>query len=298
MRICAGIPAYNEETSIGSVVLKTRKHADRVFVVDDGSIDRTAEIAELAGAKVIKHEQNGGYGAAVRTCFEEARRTDANVLIILDADGQHDPDYLPQLTSPILLGEADIVIGSRFLTDWDNIPRYRVFGMKVLDQLTNLAGQKTYNVSDTQSGYRAYSKKAYSGIDLTENGMGVGSEILLKAEEKNLRIKEVPINVRYDVGKHSSNPVTHGIHVITAIVRTISQRRPLLFFGSTGTALLLGGLLMGLHVVGMFNQSGSLPVGNALVTVLLTISGLFIILTGVILYAIEDSVRRAIGKSK
>jgi glycosyltransferase involved in cell wall biosynthesis len=220
------------------------------------------------------------------------------VLIILDADGQHNPDCMPKLTKPILSGEADIVIGSRFIENTSKIPAYRVMGMKVLDKLTNLSGHKEHKVSDSQSGYRAYSRNAYANIYLTEKGMGVGSEILMKAHEQNMKITEVPITVRYDVSKHSNHPITHGFNVAMTIVRTISQRRPLLFFGVTGLIMLLFGLFFGFHVIDMYNRNQGLPVGNALIAVTLTITGSFTMLTGIILYALEDSIRRAIGKNK
>jgi len=298
LKTLVAIPAYNEETAIGSVVLKARQHADKVIVVDDGSLDHTAEIAELAGAEVIRHLKNSGYGAALKTCFAAAQKNDAEVLIILDADGQHNPDHLKNLSAPILSGEADIVIGSRFLEKPKNIPKYRIFGMKVLDKLTSVSSNhKTDKVSDTQSGFRAYSKKAYASVDPRSKGMGAGSEILIDAQEKNLRIKEVPITVRYDVGKHSNNPVYHGVNVMMTLVRTVSQRRPLLFFGATGSVMLLGGLILGIDVLDLFNKNRTLPMGTALVTVILTISGMFTLLTGIILYSLEDSIRRIMKKN-
>jgi glycosyltransferase involved in cell wall biosynthesis len=299
LKTLVAIPAYNEETSIGSVVLKARQHADKVIVVDDGSMDHTAEIAELAGAEVIRHLKNSGYGAALKTCFAAAQKNDAEVLIILDADGQHDPAHLKSVSAPILSGEADIVIGSRFLETPKNIPKYRVFGMKVLDKLTSISSNHNGGkVSDSQSGFRAYSKKAYVSIDPRSKGMGAGSEILIDAQEKNLRIKEVPIIVRYDVGKHSDNPVTHGARVVMTIVRTISQRRPLLFFGATGSAMLIGGFVTGWHTMELYNPNKPFPTGTALITVIFLITGAFTLLTGIILYSLEDTIQRIVKKTR
>jgi hypothetical protein len=202
------------------------------------------------------------------------------------------------LTLPILNGEADIVIGSRFLENQSKIPAYRIFGMKVLDRMTNVSAQKNHKVSDSQSGYRAYSKNAFVNINLNEKGMGAASEILMNAREKNMKIKEVPITVRYDISKHSNHPISHGLNVAMTIVRTISQRRPLLFFGVTGAIMLILGLVFGVHVIDMYNRTKGLPVGIALIAVTLTITGSFTMLTGIILYALEDSIRRAIGKNK
>jgi hypothetical protein len=169
--------------------------------------------------------------------------------------------------------------------------------MKVLNKLTSISSNHHgRQVSDTQSGFRAYSKKAYISVDPKSKGMGAGSEILIDAREKNLRIKEVPITVRYDVGKHSDHPVYHGVNVMMTLVRTVSQRRPLLFFGATGSFLLIAGLFTGFHVMDIYNRNQVLPTGNALVAVTLTITGSFTLLTGIILYSLEDSIKRAMGK--
>lgn len=298
MKILVAIPAYNEETGIGSVVLRSKKYADKVIVVDDGSTDKTAETAELAGAEVIRHHKNSGYGSSIKSCFECARKHSPSVLVILDGDGQHNPDCMPKLVNPILSGEADIVIGSRFLETKSEIPAYRKAGMKVLDTLTNIGTGKAKNVSDSQSGYRTYSPGAYTALNLNETGMGTGSEILIQADERKLKIKEVPIKVRYDTGKSSEHPVTHGIHVVMAIIRVISQRRPLFFFGISGTVMLVLGLGVGWHVMDVYNHTQELATGNALIAVTLTITGMFTMLTGVILYSLEDTVRRIIGKHR
>jgi hypothetical protein len=294
LKILVAIPAYNEEVAIGSVVLRSLKYADEVMVIDDGSADNTAEVAALAGARVVKHEKNGGYGAAIRTCFETARKADVDIMIIIDADGQHSPDDIPKMVEEMVSARSDIVIGSRFVNGNDKnqkIPAYRKLGMKVLDTATS-AGSGL-NVSDTQSGFRAYSKKAIDSIRIGEGGMGAGSEILIEAADHDLKISEVPIKVRYDLkGTSSKNPIAHGISVLHSIVGFVSQKKPMLFFGCPGLLMLGIGVLAcfeGLHI---FDVTGELPFGHLLVGVVGITLGTQCIFTGFVLISIKSITTR------
>jgi glycosyltransferase involved in cell wall biosynthesis len=214
--IIAAMPAHNEEGTIAKVVLKAKKqHVDKVVVVDDGSTDSTAEIAEALGALVVRHEENRGYGAAIRTCFESAKELDADVMVVLDSNDQHDPSYIPEFINALRTNNADVVIGSRFLEKNNNktIPKWWVAGMKVLDIFTRLAGN--IKTTDSQSGYRAYSRRAIEKIKITNPDMGAGSEILTQVKDCNLDVVEIPIDVRYDTfGTSSKNPVSHGFGVL------------------------------------------------------------------------------------
>lgn len=219
------IPAYNEEVAIGSIVARCKKYADSVVVIDDGSSDHTAEVARLVGTDVVSHTKNMGYGAAIKSCFEIARSRSAPALVIIDGDGQHDPDDIPLLLAELRKKGADIVIGSRFMGGNErDIPLYRKVGMKVLDVATNFSSG--LEISDSQSGFRAYSARAIHEIDLDDAGMGAGSEILIKAAEKRLHVVEIPIRARYDLaGTSSVNPVRHGLGVLGSIVRQASRKR-------------------------------------------------------------------------
>jgi len=177
--------------------------------VDDGSTDDTVEVATAAGAVVVSHEVNKGYGAAIRTCFNYARENNFDVMVILDGDGQHDPSCIPDFINVMKTSEADVVIGSRFLVKnkLSPIPRYRIAGMKVLNLFTRLHGIKT---TDSQSGYRAYSRRAIEKIKITNPDMGAGSEILTQVKNYDLKVVETPITVRYDIsgGTLAKNPVS------------------------------------------------------------------------------------------
>ena len=284
--ILAAIPAYNEEAAIGSVVLRAKQYADAVIVVDDGSSDATAAIAELAGATVIRHERNLGKGTALRNVFLRAREMNAEILVCLDGDGQHDPDEIPRLLAPIKNGGADMVIGSRFLDIHSDIPRYRRAGQKVLNTLTNSISAT--KVTDSQSGFRAFSKKAIDSISLEEDGIGIESSMQRAADDSGLRIAEVPITCRYDI-EHASKmgSVRHGFSVINTLLKIVEERRPLFVFGSVGLGLVIAGVAMGFWVVQVYSRTGQFAIGTSLIGILLLIVGILSIFVGLMLHAIS-----------
>lgn len=283
IRVLAGIPAYNETRYIGSVVLQARQYVDEVIVADDGSTDNTAKIAELAGATVIRHNQNRGYGAAVQSILAEAKKRNPDVLVLLDADSQHDPNEIPILIKPISEG-FDLVIGSREAQK-DKTPRYRRIGKEVILRSTRLASKT--NISDSECGFRAFSQRAISELELKASGMAVSSETIVHAAEKNLRITEVPISNIYTMDGSTLNPIRHGIDVLSRIIVMISQRRPLFFFGLAGGILLVIGLIIGFRVLNIATTTGNLAVGSAVLTTLLIIAGISSIFTGIILNALS-----------
>jgi len=242
MKTLIVIPAYNEELTIGSVVALTKKYGD-VLVVDDGSGDRTSEIAKKAGAVVIRHERNMGKGYALRSAFEYALSKEYDIIVTLDADGQHNPDEIPLLMEPIVKGEADLVIGSRYLgRSKKKIPIYRRFGLWVLNKGTKaVAGVHV----DSQSGFRVMNRKALEKLDLNSTDYSVETDMIVKAKEKGVKIAEVPISVRYDVPKkHKKNPLSHGLSVLASIAGLIGYKRPLLLFGSLSlTSFIIAGIL-------------------------------------------------------
>lgn len=217
------VPAYNEARTIGSTVLGTTPHVDETIVVDDGSSDATAEIAERAGATVRRHDRNRGKGRALKTGIEVGLER-ANVLVFLDGDGQHDPSLVPRLVGPIERDEADFVIGARTLPGDGTPAIYRHLGRNVLDLLTNLVTDTT--ISDTQSGFRAIDSSLLADIDVEEHGMGVESAMLVRADGADARIVEVAVPDHYpSMASPSRNPLTHSTTVIRSVLRLLRDSR-------------------------------------------------------------------------
>lgn len=214
--VVAAIPCHNEERFIADIVGSARQYVDQVIVVDDGSSDGTSQAAEAAGATVVQHRANRGPGEAYSSCFDAARALDADLLITLDGDGQHLPGELPRILGPLLEGEADLVIGSRFLGEYE-IPRYRKFGIDVITWLYNLGSD--VRVADAQSCYRGYSRAALDTLHITESGFGFSVELLVQARNKDLVIQEVPISCVYHPDSHSMNPALHGVGVALMVVK-------------------------------------------------------------------------------
>ncbi len=278
-KIIAVIPAFNEEKYIGTIVLKSKQYVNEVIIVDDGSTDQTANVAKLAGATVIQHTQNKGYGASIQTLLAEAKKRDPNIVVLLDADSQHNPDEIPDLIKPISEG-FDLVIGSREQQK-TNVPRYRRIGQKVISYFSGiLSGGK---VSDSESGFRVFSRKAIALLELRENGMAISAETIASAVERGLKITERPISIRYTSDGSTLNPVVHGFEVLGRIIAMISERRPLFFFGLGGTILIVLGLFAGIRVLNIAYGEGKLVAGTALVSTLLLLIGVFSVFTGVIL---------------
>lgn len=214
--ILAAIPCYNMGASIGDVVSKAKKHVSQVVVIDDGSHDDTVIIAKQSGALVISHDVNRGYGKAIKTCFNFAKERDAAVLVILDGDGQHNPDEIPKFVSQIITGKADLVVGSRLIGQKYYIPNYRRLGISVITFLWNFGSK--IKVTDAQSGFRAYSSNLIKCLSLSENGMSVSIEILEKARLKKAIIKEVPILCYYSHSGMGLRAIKHGIGVATSVI--------------------------------------------------------------------------------
>ena len=219
----ACIPALNESSTIAGIVARSKKYVNKVFVVDDGSSDKTRIMAQAAGATVISHRKNVGYGAALKTIFQIAREKRADALVIIDGDGQHDPDEIPKVLKPVLSGLADVVIGSRFVGgSRTKIPPIRRVGMVILNFATQLMGAR---VTDTQSGFRAYSKRALSVINPNELGMAAGSEILIQASNHGLRITEVGASCKYEEDPdRSRSQFAHGLEVLLSLVKLSVQK--------------------------------------------------------------------------
>jgi len=289
--IVACIPAYNEEKSIASVVLRTMRYVDKVIVCDDGSSDLTGEIAEKLGVEVIRHGRNLGYGAALSSLFRKAVELGADVVVTLDADGQHDPSYIPRLVEPIVKGEADIVIGSRFLLREaeEAVPAYRRLGIRTITWLVRKTSYR--KLTDAQSGFRAYSSRVVPLIRPSEMGMGASVEILLKARRAGLRIVEVPVRVWYGEGTSTQNPLIHGMDVVLSLVKHYSIRRPLSLYGIPGLLALLAGLGFWVWTLQIFTATRQVVTNIVLIALGATIIGLIMLITAIILWVLVSMVR-------
>jgi glycosyltransferase involved in cell wall biosynthesis len=286
-RITAILPAFNEEVSIGSVVLRARRYVDRVIVVDDGSSDRTAEVAEQAGAEVIRHSENRGKGAALKTGFESLNGE--KVVITMDTDGQHNPSDIPKLIEPILKGEADMVNGSRYINgNKKDTPLYRRLGQIVLDNVTRL--DSGLNITDSQSGFRAFAATTKDVFRFKQKGLAIESEMLADAANAGLRIKEVEIGVRYDVDGSSENPLIHGVKVMVKVLQDMELNRPLYYFTVPGIVMAAIGVGMGLNFLREFYHGSALQFGPTLLMIMLTLVGSFMASTGIILHTISKMI--------
>jgi len=285
----ACIPAHNEESHIENLVKSAKNHVDSVVVCDDGSTDNTANIAKNAGAIVISHKTNKGYGASVISLFNYARENNVDAMITIDGDGQHNPDQIPLLLNTMSQHNVDVVIGSRFLNPNIEAPGYRQRGIKIITSTANYGTD--LKVSDSQSGFRSYSKIAINAIHPTEEGMSVSTEILLKISNKGLSLAEVPITISYDGDTSQHHPVSHGVSVLANTIKHVSIKHPLQFYGISGIILITIGLILGgLFLDGYLNNQVILY-GMMVGSVVLFLLGSILSVTAIILFSMVNLIR-------
>ena len=289
MKITIGIPAYNEEKNIAKIITKLKKITDSIIVCDDGSSDMTSEIAKNLGVIVISHKKNMGYGAAIRTIFEKSAEIGSDILVTFDADGQHRVEDVSRVLRPLENSEADIVIGSRFLGKQSNVPNYRKLGIKVITQVTN-SSIKT-KLTDSQSGFRAYSKQVLSKISLSEIGMGISTEILIKASSGGLRITEVPITILYSGDTSTHNPVSHGTSVLFSTIKFTSIEHPLKFYGIPSVIFLTIGVIFTSLAVQYYVDVGRLNTDLTLIGAGTILVGIILLISAILLYSLVSVVR-------
>ncbi|MDO9035055.1 MAG: glycosyltransferase family 2 protein [Methanoregula sp.] len=279
------IPAYNEELAIGSVVLKVCRIVDHVIVVDDGSKDNTAEVARLAGAEVIRIDENQGKAHALLLGLKRAREFGCRVAVTFDGDGQHKSQDIFNVINPVLEGNADLVIGSRFLTKSNGVPSHRRIGQKTLDIFTKIGSRQ--DCTDSQSGFRALSSKALENLDFTSYGYGIESDMITHFAERGLILAEVPITVRYEVPQgHKKNFLAHGLGVLAGIINLISYRRPLLAYGNPGCIQHRCGVILGLFSFTEYFITSRYSLTISLMSATLLGLGLLLMIAGLILNAL------------
>lgn len=189
------IPTYNEEKNIARVISGIRKYTDHIIVVDDGSQDKTYQKAKesIDGGVVLKHKINIGKGAALKTGCEAALKLQAEMMVVMDGDGQHDPNDIPKLLNKLEEENLDIVFGARQPNE--NMPTMMILGNKILTKLINLL--LNIKLTDTQTGFRALTSNAYKKLRWYSFDYSVETEMIVRASKNNLRYGEVPISTIY-----------------------------------------------------------------------------------------------------
>ena len=290
MKIIVGIPAFNEEKNIAVVITQLKKIVDKIIVCNDGSTDLTSKIAEELGVIVINHEKNLGYGAAIRSIFLKSKDLDGDILVTFDADGQHRVDDINKVINPIINGKSDLVIGSRFLDESEKeVPQYRKVGIKVITKITNATIKKQLTYS--QSGFRAYSKKVLTELNPSDAGMGISTEILIKASSKNFRISEVPIKITYSGDTSTHNPISQGSSVIISTIKYTSIEHPLKFYGIPSLIFFIIGLSFTYAATQYYAEIGRLNTNLTIVAAGTILIAVVLLITGILLYSLVSVVR-------
>lgn len=283
LKLTIGIPAFNEEKNIAKIITRLKKITNSIIVCDDGSTDMTLEIAESLGVIIVKHEKNRGYGAAINSIFQKAQEIKSDLLVTFDGDGQHQVEDIKNLIEPIKENTADIVIGSRFLKKENNVPNYRRIGIKIITKVTNASMQK--KLTDSQSGFRAYNNKVLELISPSDVGMGISTEILIKASNKDLRITEVPIVISYEGETSTHNPVSHGTSVIISTLKFTSIHNPLKFYGIPGIIFLIIGLGFVAWTIQIFTYEQEIITNISLIGIGCIVLGTILLMTAIILFS-------------
>lgn len=293
IKTLAVIPCYNEEVTIGSIVLKTKQYVDKVLVVDDGSVDDTANIAKQAGASVISHKENLGKSTAIRNGFKYALAHKFDYVVTIDGDGQHNPAEIPTFLENVVNNGYDITIGIRYGNNTE-MPMWRRIGKRILDYATSFGNGGT--VTDSQCGFRAFNKKAVKTLTpkMMGNAFSVESEQLIKAHELGLSVANTTVTCKYkNLDTSTKNPTSHGSSVLSYVIWLVAQRRPLLFIGVPGFVLILLGFFFGILTLQYYNQTHVFPIPYAIMVAILLIIGVIGMFIGVLLNVLPSIVRRS-----
>ena len=295
MKVTIGIPAFNEEKNIAKMIVKLKKIYEEIIVCNDGSTDLTGEIAENLGAIVINHKQNLGYGAGINSILKKSKEIDTDILVTFDADGQHKVEDVKKVIEPIKNGDADLVIGSRFLSKTkEKIPEYRKIGINIITKVTN-AGLKK-KITDSQSGFRAYSKDLISKLDISDMGMGISTEILIKTNSLGFRIAEIPITILYEGKTSTQNPISHGTSVLFSTIKYTSIEHPLKFYGIPSLIFFVIGLSFTFLSIDYYMEVGRINPNVTIVAAGTTAIAVILLVASVLFYSLANIVER--NKSK
>jgi glycosyltransferase involved in cell wall biosynthesis len=288
LRIAVVIPCLNEEATVGGVLNGFHKYLPNasLYVIDNNSSDRTAQVALDHGAVVLR-ETRPGKGFAVRKAFREV---EADIYLLVDGDGTYPPEDVPRMLEPILAGNADVVVGARLASEsgfrWINRA-----GNKILLGLLNTMFQA--KVTDLLSGYRAMTREFVKQSPVLSAGFELETELSVLAMEREFRTVEIPIRLRSrPPGSFSKiSVVRDGFRISHAIFMLLRDYRPFVFFGWAGVISAYLGILPGLFVSYEFMQKGTVRVPTAVLATGLVLSGLILILVGVILAGLNRRFR-------
>ena len=290
MKLIVGIPAFNEEKNIAAIITQLKKITNKIIVCNDGSTDLTSKISKELGATVINHKKNMGYGSAIRSIFLKSKSLNGDILVTFDADGQHRVKDIEKVIKPIINGKSDLVIGSRFLDKNETeVPQYRKVGIKVITKITNATIKK--QLTDSQSGFRSYSKNVLKELNPSEVGMGISTEILIKASSKNFRISEVPIKVTYSGDTSTHNPITHGSSVILSTIKFTSIEHPLKFYGIPSVIFFIIGFSFTYLAAQYYTEIGRLNTNLTIVAAGTVLIAIVLLITAILLYSLVSVVR-------
>lgn len=263
MTITAILPAHNREIQIGTLVLKTKKHVDHVLVIDNGSTDRTGEMAQLAGAEVIRNPRNMGTGAAIKSGFEYVGRNGAKVIVTMDLDGDQNLEDIPRLIGPILKGEADVVSG-----EWR------------MDVNTGLSTSKIHG------SIQAFARHTLPAFRFKSNGKTTGKDMLIEAVNAGLRVKEVEMGVKKSANYTHEKHESHILKTLIKIFEDIELSEPLYYLIIPGLVCTIIGMGLGLNILNDFIMGEVLKFWPMFFMIVMTISGVFMTFTGIILHSV------------
>jgi len=289
------IPCYNEEATIGSMVARAKRFVDEVLVIDDGSNDNTASVARDVGATVVTHKINKGKSAGIQTGFKYALENNYDYVVTMDGDAQHDPSEIPLLLNNTKSNGHDITIGIRYGNNTE-MPLWRKFGKRVLDYTTSFGSGGL--VTDSQCGFRVFNKKAVENIlpRLKGRSFSVESEQLIRAHEAGLKIDSKHISCKYkNLDTSTKAPASHGISVLSYVIRLVAERRPLLFLSLPGFICVIIGILLGTYTLQAYSQTNILNIANAIITSIFLIIGTLAFLVGLLLNVLPEVIKRSIS---
>ena len=279
--ITAILSAYNEEMSIGSIILLTRLYTDRVIVVDDASSDRTAEIAKKAGAEVVIHKTNRGKGAALETGFKAAVHLGADIIVTMDSKGRHNPVDIPRLVSPIIKGSADMVNGSQLNNGMNrNTPIYRHVGKTIMGKFASV---NTNKIAESQSGFCAFAASTAGIFHFDAQGVVTESDIFSEAKKFDIRIKDVEFGDLRDF----EGPVKFIPGVLKKVMKDVEINKPLYLYSVPGFALATCGFYMGLKSLEAFLLGiESLHFWSVFLMIFLCLAGMYMTVRGIVIHSL------------